>query len=37
MQLGDRFQVAAWKAERAQLVSDRDGFKGQVETLRDKV
>ena len=30
-------QAAAWKADRAQLVSDRDGYKGQVETLRDKV
>jgi chromosome segregation ATPase len=30
-------EEVVWKHERAQLVSDRDGFKGQVTTLRDKV
>jgi chromosome segregation ATPase len=30
-------ETAVWKGERAQLVSDRDGYKGQMDTLRDKV
>jgi chromosome segregation ATPase len=30
-------QLQTWKIERAQMTSDRDGYKGQVGTLRDKV
>jgi chromosome segregation ATPase len=32
-----RTENKAWKGERAQLVSDRDGYAAQVATLRDKV
>jgi chromosome segregation ATPase len=32
-----KHERGTWRHERAQLVSDRDGFKGQVATLRDKV
>lgn len=37
LQSSTKRQTVAWKFQKAHLTSDRDGYKGQVEALRDKV
>ena len=36
LQSSSKRTAVAWKFQKAHLTSDRDGYKGQVETLRDK-
>lgn len=36
LQSSTKRQEVAWKFQKAHMVSDRDGYKGQVEALRDK-
>lgn len=37
LQSSTKRQAVAWRFQKAHLASDRDGYKGQVEALRDKV
>ena len=36
LQSSTKRQAVAWRFQKAHLASDRDGYKGQVEALRDK-
>lgn len=36
LQSSTKRQAVAWKFQKAHMMSDRDGYKGQVEALRDK-